>query len=193
MTYALCYACCDAGTIADFLVVRSAERLKRAKISSAVEEISIEEGGSQQAREILTNGACIEHTTAYAMLGQPTSALEVVWISSILVKGIRVTAKTWIMIRSSIDAPLYIACVQGIFYVCEPNSRDKLFFVSALACSCHELEIQEQGTLGFFKVREQSLRERMHHRVFACLSPEVGELVKAHHCSGDTITFVMCP
>mmetsp|Transcript_2099 Transcript_2099/g.3260 ORF Transcript_2099/g.3260 Transcript_2099/m.3260 type:complete len:132 (-) Transcript_2099:139-534(-) len=131
------------------------------------------------------------------MLGQPQDALWVNWLSLVLLKGVRISARSCILFRNAGSNETCIANISSVFCVTTTKvaslSRrvDAAFFISAIAWSPLDL-LQPVGVgVGNISIASAQWKEKATARVFACTGVEVSELIH-HHVSGSH-RFIMCP
>lgn len=186
-----------AHTVVDFIVTRSADRLRHGKTSSWSQNGSISTAKSAvKATERLTGGCCHEHTAAYNMLGKPRDVLWVNWLSCVQVNGLQMGRSSWVLFRSGGNNITYLAEVQTVFSITQSPAKvltqgDAVYFVTTMSCSMEAISLESGQTVGNFLISDTSWKLMSSTRVFACYDVEVSELI--HYSAHGMHRFVMCP
>lgn len=186
-----------AATVTDFMVVRTAERLRRQKVCSKLSEASLPPNCLVRAVEDLTPEACHEYMAAYTIMGKPRNItrFKAHWVSSMACKGVCLTNGTWILVRNS-GEPIYIAQVSTLFFVQDEGCKDiEHYFVATSACLLTQVATSACGmsqTIGNMIVEDAAWESNVCPRVFVCHQLEVSELVQCRTGNGVR-TFITSP
>lgn len=186
------------GTVAEFMIVRTAERLRRQRVCSSSAEAIIPASSTVRVTEPLDLKSCAEHRVLHHLLGEPPNIdeLKVKWVTSMVCKGVSMTKSTWVLIRNARDTT-YIAQVCALLYVEHERSKSiQRHFIVVNACPATTVITRDsRGTVGNLVVPDEAWKANVSSRIFSCVGLELSEILPctSPHGVHGVRMFVMSP